>query len=137
MPHFSFWSWPLPFIGTIDEALAKIDRVEEETPWEEKIDKVVWRGTARFNSAGNKALRPNLLQATKQKEWADVEDLEWENNAQAAKNAIGIEDFCKYKYIIYTEVSRLLSTRPFPQIFNPDFCFADEFGVLSSYLVRL
>ena len=113
MPHFSFWSWPLPFIGTLDQALAKINRVEKETPWEKKIDKVVWRGTAWFNSAGNTALRPNLLQVTKKKEWADVENLEWENNGQAAKNAIGIEDFCKYKYIIYTEVRIMHPIHPF------------------------
>ncbi len=104
MPHFSFWSWPLPFIGTMDEGLTKITRVEKETPWEKKIDKVVWRGTVWFNSISNTALRPHLLAATKGKDWADVASLEWESNSEGAKNSIRIEDFCKYKYIIYTEV---------------------------------
>jgi hypothetical protein len=45
MPHFTFWSWPLQFIGAVDEALGKIEDVERQTPWEEKIDKAVWRGT--------------------------------------------------------------------------------------------
>jgi hypothetical protein len=106
MPHFSFWSWPLPFIGTIDEALGKIDRIEKEIPWAEKIDKVAWRGTAWFNSIGNTALRPHLLAATKGKDWADVATLEWETNSEDATNAIPISDFCKYKYIIYTEVRK-------------------------------
>ena len=76
--------------------------------WEDKIDKAIWRGTGQFNSVGNIALRPNLLEATKGKSWADVELLEWGNNGVDAKNAIGIEDFCRYKYIIYTEVRILL-----------------------------
>jgi len=105
MPHFGFWSWPKPFLGTVDEALDRISDIEKKTPWEKKVSKAVWRGTVWFNSVGNIALRPNLLAATKDKDWADVEDLKWETNGLKAKNSIGIEDFCKYKYIIYTEVT--------------------------------
>jgi hypothetical protein len=104
MPHFSFWSWPKPFIGTLDEVLDKIYDIESVMLWEEKISKVVWRGTAWYNSAGNTNLRPNLLQVTKGQAWADAEDLHWGQNAENATNIIKIEDFCKYKYIIYTEV---------------------------------
>jgi hypothetical protein len=108
MPHFSFWSWPLPFIGPVDQALSKIEEVENryQGKWREKIDKVVWRGTAWFNSVGNTDLRPKLLATTKGKEWADIEDLKWVSNGERAENSIGIEEFCGYKYIIYTEVSR-------------------------------
>jgi hypothetical protein len=109
MPHFSFWSWPLSFIGTHDEALSKIDQIEMEIPWENKTDKAVWRGTAWFNNAGNTALRPNLLAVSKEKEWADVQDLDWKSNGEKAPNAIPIEDFCRYKYILYTEVSVFLT----------------------------
>lgn len=105
MPHFGYWSWPKSFIGTMDQALDQISEIEQATPWEKKIDKAVWRGTAWFNSIGNTALRPNLLAKTKDQDWADVEDLKWETNAVKAQNSIGIADFCKYKYIIYTEVS--------------------------------
>lgn len=91
----------------MDQALDQISEIERQNPWEKKIDKAVWRGTAWFNSIGNTALRPNLLAKTKDQDWADVEDLKWETNAVRAKNAIGIADFCKYKYIIYTEVTDL------------------------------
>ena len=37
------------------------------------------------------------------KPWADVEALEWETNAHEAKNALKIEDFCRYRYVIQTE----------------------------------
>jgi len=33
-----------------------------------------------------------------------VEDLMWFNNGEKAKNSIHIEDFCKYKCIVYTEL---------------------------------
>jgi hypothetical protein len=96
MPHFSFWAWPLPFIGTLDSALSRIATVESSIPWSK-------------NSVGNANLRPMLLEVTKGKEWADVEDLTWFTNADKASNSLLIEDFCKYKYIIYTEVPN-----PFP-----------------------
>lgn len=124
MPHFAFFSWPKPFIGTVDEALAKINRIEENTSWEQKIPKAVWRGTGWFNSVGNTQLRPNLLKATKGKDWADVEVLKWETNGEKASNSIGIEDFCKYKYILYTEVS--LASR----VAN------NELKILGNYLFR-
>lgn len=104
MPHFSFWSWPISFIGTIDEALSKIERIEKNTHWTDKIDKAVWRGTGWFNTVGNKDLRPSLILKGKEKEWADIEALKWNTNGESAENAIGIEDFCKYKFIVYTEV---------------------------------
>jgi hypothetical protein len=99
MPHFAFWSWPKPFIGTVDETLEKIDQNEKTISFEKKIDKVVWRGTAHYNGVGNRFLRPNLLLTTAGKGWADVEVLNWETNAEKANNSIDIQDFCKYKYI--------------------------------------
>jgi hypothetical protein len=89
----------------MDQALSKIEKIEKEISWTEKIDKAVWRGTAWFNSVANRDLRPSLVLKSKGKEWADVETLAWHNNAEDASNAIAIHDFCKYKYIIYTEVS--------------------------------
>lgn len=112
MPHFSFWSWPKRFIGTVDEALSKIAVVEKELGWHGKIEKAVWRGTVWFNSLGNTQLRPKLIEATKGRDWADVQDMKWVMNGVDAENAISIEDFCKYKYIIYTEV------RSFDQFFS-------------------
>lgn len=104
MPHFSFWSWPQPYIGSFDDVLLKIDEVESAVGFHDKIAKAVWRGTSWFNPIGNKLLRSALLTAAKDKPWADVEALKWETGDKAL-NALKIEDFCKYKYIIYTEVS--------------------------------
>ncbi|TAQ91171.1 hypothetical protein B7494_g541 [Chlorociboria aeruginascens] len=98
MPHFSFWSWPLPFIGPLPLALQSISSIEASTPWESKIDKAIWRGTAYYNGLVNTNLRPKLIEVTKDKEWADVQNLKWGTNGETAKNAIAIEDFWSHLF---------------------------------------
>lgn len=109
MPHFSFWTWPNPNVGSLDAVLAKIAAIETATPWADKIDKAIWRGTVWFNPIGNKDLRNKLVTIAKGKEWADIEasrkDAKNATTGEVTKgNRIPIEDFCKYKYVIYTDV---------------------------------
>lgn len=89
----------------MDEALERIRLTEKAMPWERKIDKIVWRGTPWFNPIGNKNLRPGLLKVTKGKEWADVQSLQQISPNEQGGISMNIEEFCKYKYIAYTEVS--------------------------------
>lgn len=115
MPHFSFWAWRLPFIGSMGRAAEAIAQIETKlhSKFASKIPKAVWRGTTWFNSVHNPRLRANLLAAAKDKPWADVEALKWDGPAgggdskgsgdRTASNSIPIEDFCKYKYILHTE----------------------------------
>jgi len=104
MPHFSFWAWTLPFIGSMDRAARAIADLEAELPFAHKIAKAVWRGTSWFNSVQSPRLRQNLLRAAKGKPWADVEALRWTgSNSREAENALAIEDFCRYKYVLHTE----------------------------------
>jgi hypothetical protein len=102
MPHFSSRSWPLEYLGPLDQALTKIARIEKTIPFENKIDKAVWRGTAWFNPQWSMGLRPKLVEVAEEKEWADMEI--WDKQKG---NTIPIEDVCKYKYIIYAEVQAL------------------------------
>ncbi|KAH8814888.1 hypothetical protein F5884DRAFT_154746 [Xylogone sp. PMI_703] len=111
MPHFSSWSWPLPFVGPLDEALVKIEKLEKAAPWREKINKVVWRGTAWFNPDWNMALRPKLVEVAGGKPWADVAI--WDG--ESGDNTINITDFCAYKYIIYAEGKSYSGRLPFHQ----------------------
>jgi hypothetical protein len=111
MPHFSSWSWPVEYLGPLDEALDKIERIEKGAPWEKKIKKAVWRGTTWFSPDWNPGLRPNLVEVAGGKEWADVEL--W-GQGQEQNNTIPIEEFCRYRYIVYTEVC--LRNPPFPCI---------------------
>jgi hypothetical protein len=99
MPHFSSWSWPLEYLGPLDQAHTKIARIEQSIPFENNIEKAVWRGTAWFNPPWSIGLRPKLVEVADGKDWADVEI--W---SKEKANTILIEDVCRYKYIIYAEV---------------------------------
>lgn len=62
-----------------------------------------------FSPIGNKDLRKALVRLARGKEWADIEHVRDEaRNATTGVvvegNKIPIEEFCKYKYVIYTDV---------------------------------
>ncbi|TGJ83824.1 hypothetical protein E0Z10_g4972 [Xylaria hypoxylon] len=164
MPHFSFWSWPLPFIGSISRAADAISRIEESLPFTRKDPRVVWRGSARFNGAHNPTLRQDLLRVTAGAKWADVQALasyerdssrvvtarnnrerkeiagdgnkvgnktgkvgeaietrneEEQGDASAGggnSTALIIEDFCRYKYVLYTDGVTYSGRLPFLQM---------------------
>lgn len=110
MPHFSFWAWKLPFIGSMARATAAINEIEtaHHPTFASKIPKAVWRGTTWFNSVHNPRLRANLLAAARDKPWADVEALAWDGTRgpggeRTASNSLPVEDFCRYKYVLHTE----------------------------------
>ena len=106
MPHFSFWSWPLPFINSLPAAQEAIALIEAGfDSFAQKDPRAVWRGTNWYNNgaSANPRLRMDLVAKAENKPWADVEALKWETNQVDAKNALRIEDFCNYKYIIQTE----------------------------------
>lgn len=105
MPHFSFWAWNLPFVGSMSRAAAAITALESSTPFSAKIPRAVWRGTTWFSSVHNPRLRANLVALARDQPWADVEPLAWDTAGaeRTAGNALAIEDFCRYKYVLYTE----------------------------------
>ncbi|KAK3956793.1 hypothetical protein QBC32DRAFT_394474 [Pseudoneurospora amorphoporcata] len=111
IPHFSFWAWDLPFIGSISRAASAITQLEEtqfqRNRWHSHKDpRAVWRGTTWFNSIHNPQLRYKLVSTAKGKPWADVQSLEWtggDGNTKNASNSLAIQDFCKYKYVLHTE----------------------------------
>jgi hypothetical protein len=110
VPHFGFYAWPISTIGSFGRAAAAISELEDglvDYPggsvdgrwwWDRKIPQAVWRGTPWFNSptSGSGRMRQDLLTATRNKTWADVE-------ATTGGNALPIEDFCRYRYVVYTE----------------------------------
>ncbi|KAI0481157.1 hypothetical protein GGR56DRAFT_672195 [Xylariaceae sp. FL0804] len=123
MPHFSFWGWPLPSVGSLSRAAAAVAAVEEGGGEEEqggapsfafadKDDRVVWRGTKRFNSPHYPHLRQDLLEATRGAAWADVQALD----GPAPAPPMMIEDFCRYKYVLYTDGVTYSGRLPFLQM---------------------
>lgn len=115
MPHFSFWAWPTPFVGSFSRASAAIEALERRLPFPRKDPRAVWRGTADYNGIHNPHLRQDLLRVAEHTSWADVQRLKHAaapaaTNLSASSsgpgvgfNGLMIEDFCRYKYIIHTE----------------------------------
>ena len=96
----------MPYIGPLDEAMTKISAIGQITPWSHKMRKAIWRGTQSFNPVPNPELRPNLLRVSQGKPWSDIEALKMgDRTMEDNNNIIPIEEFCKYRYIVYTEVS--------------------------------
>ncbi|OTB00653.1 hypothetical protein M426DRAFT_75656 [Hypoxylon sp. CI-4A] len=110
IPHFSFYAWPIASVGSFSRAAAAIRAVETQyassssssssSSWttHSKIPRAVWRGTTWFNNPRAGRLRQDLVAGTRDKPWADVEALHGNGS-----NALGIEDFCRYRYVVYTE----------------------------------
>ncbi|KAI4861748.1 hypothetical protein F4820DRAFT_52087 [Hypoxylon rubiginosum] len=98
VPHFSFWAWPIGPVGSFGRAATAIASLESELSWAAKTPKAVWRGTAWFNSARAGRTRQDLVAAARGKPWADVEALHANRS-----NALAVEDFCRYRYVVHTE----------------------------------
>ncbi|KAJ6261799.1 hypothetical protein Dda_2598 [Drechslerella dactyloides] len=102
VPHFGHWSWPVKYVGPLHEAFDAVSAIEADLPFDSKTDKLFWRGTIYFNPIQNANLRANLITATSNKEWADIDSLQW-TALEKSKNIIQIPEICRYKYIAYTE----------------------------------
>lgn len=103
LPDFGYWSWPLDLVGAYEEIRSKIR--ENEVRWDDKVPKALWRGSVKTNQ-----VRSALLEVTRGKEWADVEDIKWKNRTDvqgsSAASAISIPNHCDYQFLIHTEGQR-------------------------------
>lgn len=128
VPHFAFWSWPLPFIKSLPDAAAAISALEAEYPFSssspsswstDKDPRAVWRGTPHFNSPSTSSARgrQDLVLVAGGRPWSDVEALQWAGaNGRNATNALAIADFCRYKYVVHTEGVTYSGRLPFHQL---------------------
>ncbi|KAF5858943.1 hypothetical protein ETB97_003546 [Aspergillus alliaceus] len=95
IPDFGFWSW-----GHIDSRIGPYDQMvehvrQQELSWEQKQDKLVWRGKLSFAPK----LRRTLLEVAQEHPWGDVKEIEWKNKA----NFLSMEDHCNYRFIAHVE----------------------------------
>ncbi|KAL3477674.1 glycosyl transferase family 90-domain-containing protein [Aspergillus californicus] len=96
MPDFGYWAWdPLhTAIGPYDQVVERA--AEYDTiPWEEKRRQLVWRGKPSFAPK----LRRALLDATRDRPWADVQPVDWHKQS----NVLRMEEHCKYMFIAHVE----------------------------------
>jgi hypothetical protein len=91
IPGFSLYSAP----GTGSYPDAQRRAVQYDSPIVDKIQQAVWRG-ARWTNEG---VRGPLIDATRNKSWADVEVIDWETK----ENFMDMEEHCKYAFVVHTE----------------------------------
>ena len=98
IPDFGFWSWDMPAIGTLDEVANEAVQRESIEPWDQKSEKLVWRGKITFAPK----LRRALLDAAKGKPWSDVGQLKW-TDPNFKEQFLGPVDQCNYMFIAHAE----------------------------------
>ncbi|KAK1147179.1 hypothetical protein N8T08_001918 [Aspergillus melleus] len=100
MPDFGFWSWnnghtdmPIGPYGLVVDRIVR--REDNEFPWDEKEEKLVWRGKLSFAPK----MRRGLLEAARGQPWGDVKEVDWHRK----DNFMAMEDHCRYRYIAHVE----------------------------------
>ncbi|KAJ4358143.1 uncharacterized protein N0V89_002722 [Didymosphaeria variabile] len=100
LPDFGYWSWPLDLVGSYEQI--RVEMIQNQLAWEDKVPKMLWRGALKTNK-----LRQTMYWATRNKVWADVEEVKWQNrtevSAGSTASAISMVDHCNYQYLMHTE----------------------------------
>lgn len=92
MPDFNFFA--APPIGSSYHDMQMRAKLHD-APMVDKIPKAVWRGVKWTNEN----VRGHLLDATRDKEWADVLEVDWKNKT----NIMRMDDLCRYMFVVHTE----------------------------------
>ncbi|CAD6592754.1 MAG: hypothetical protein ASARMPREDX12_006436 [Alectoria sarmentosa] len=93
MPDFGFFSWPEPKTGAYTEIRRAMKKLETDTPFEAKIPKLVWRGAPLIED------RVKLLEHSQDKDWANVQGINWEDKEDLEKNHLTLAEHCRYMFI--------------------------------------
>ena len=102
MPDFGFWAWDTNLVGSYEQV--RLGIAQQEPAMLEKRPQAVWRGAtlSQYNS-----IRGDLLEVTRDKEWADVREVNWyEEPNEESNHFIKIVDHCNYLFLIQTEGMR-------------------------------
>ena len=98
MPDFGFWAWGK--MSTLDSIKTRVEDIEEHLPFEEKTDKLLWRGRVWIAPT----VRQPILHETTGRAWADVVGLVWDTGKFGFGDQwVEPADHCKWKYLLYAE----------------------------------
>jgi hypothetical protein len=98
IPDFGWWSWDMPQLGTFSEVADGVVEREKHERWEQKQDKLVWRGKITYAPK----LRRAFVDAASGKPWGDVGQVKWDDPS-FNDQFLGAVDQCGYKYIAHLE----------------------------------
>jgi hypothetical protein len=93
IPDFNFFTSPLEG-GSWQQMQRRAASYDSKMA--DKIQKVFWRGVTWTNEE----LRGSLLQSAENKDWADVEVVDWK---ERTPNMMEMDDFCRYMFLVHTE----------------------------------
>jgi hypothetical protein len=100
MPDFGYFSWPLDLVGAYEQI--RVEMIQNQISWEDKEQKLLWRGVLWTNK-----IRKIMYQVTRNKPWADVEEIMWKDRDQVSSKfsalTIPTSDHCAYQYLMHTE----------------------------------
>ncbi|KAJ5960644.1 CAZyme family GT90 [Penicillium vulpinum] len=101
IPDFGYWSWPETKAGSAREVQAKAEWAEEEEglTWSNKTAKLLWRGVPNMGPT----IRNKLMRVTKDKSWADVKALVWDDKESLKNDYKTMPQHCEYQYVAQTE----------------------------------
>lgn len=88
----------MPSIGTFSEVAAEAVHRESIEPWDQKLEKLVWRGKITMAPK----LRRALLEAAAGKSWSDVGQVRW-GEKDFKEQFLGPVDQCGYMFIAHAE----------------------------------
>ncbi|KAF1965793.1 hypothetical protein BU23DRAFT_626883 [Bimuria novae-zelandiae CBS 107.79] len=83
MPDFGYWSWPLELVGNYEKI--RTEMKVNEVEWEEKVPKVLWRGTSKTNK-----LRGALIRVSQGKGWANIHEVKWKNRTDVVAGSAAL-----------------------------------------------
>jgi len=88
----------MPQIGALDEIAEEAIQRESIEPWDQKQEKLVWRGKLTMAPK----LRRALVDAAKGKPWSDVGQVRW-SDPDFKEQFLGPVDQCNYMFIAHAE----------------------------------
>jgi hypothetical protein len=92
IPDFNFYASP-PRASSFIEQQRRAEQYDLHVV--DKIPQAIWRGVKWTNED----VRGHLLEKTKGKTWADVEEINWDY----PNNTMPMEDMCRYMFTVHTE----------------------------------
>lgn len=98
VPDFGLFAWPDVGLRSYAELQRILDHEEED--FLDKIPKLVWRGSL---AVGSRDVRSGLVEQTKDKDWADVQELDWSNKTNIQTRLLTMQDHCSYMFVAQTE----------------------------------
>ena len=96
MPDFGMYDWPEAMIGSYSKARRDMRVVEEEVPWAQKTQQLVWRGIALPHYHN----RVDFVRVAHDKPWAVVSTV---SISEPDSNMIPVTDFCRWMFVADVE----------------------------------